>query len=81
MYGSVIWISYKNYKILKKKTLKTWKFNDKNEFICMIQLCGFLIKIKKIKKNLKHENFWVKSCIFERKVDKIDCKSHILYNF
>lgn len=38
-------------------------------------------KNKKIKKNLKHENFWVKSCIFERKVDKIDCKSHILYNF
>lgn len=38
-------------------------------------------KNKKIKKNLKHEIFGVKSCIFERKVDKIDCKSHILYNF
>lgn len=50
MYGSVMWISYKNYKIKKKKNLKTWKFNDKNEFICMIQLCGFLIKIKKFKK-------------------------------
>lgn len=48
MYGSVMWISYKN---------------------------------KKFKKNLKHEHFWVKSCIFERKVDKIDCKSHILNNF
>lgn len=35
---------------LKKKHLKTWKFNDKNEFICMIQLCGFLLKIKKFKK-------------------------------
>lgn len=52
MYGSVMWISYKNYKIKKKTNLKTWKFNDKNEFtcICMIQLCGFLIKIKKLKK-------------------------------
>lgn len=49
MYRSVMWISYKNYKI-KKKHLKTWKFNDKNEFICMIQLCGYLIKIKKLKK-------------------------------
>lgn len=37
-------------KLKKKTNLKTWKFNDKNEFICMIQLCGFLIKIKKLKK-------------------------------
>lgn len=42
MYDSVMWISYKNNKIIKKKTLK-------------------------------HGNFGVKSCSFERKVHKIDC--------
>lgn len=45
LYGFLIRITK-----LKKTKLKTWKFNDKNEFICMIQLCGFLIKIKKLKK-------------------------------
>lgn len=45
LYGFLIRITK-----FKKKNLKTWKFNDKNELICMIQLCGFLIKIKKFKK-------------------------------
>lgn len=40
MYDSVMWISYKNNKIIKKKTLKTWKFGVKS--------CSFERKVRKI---------------------------------
>lgn len=58
MYGSVIWISYKNYKIKKKQNLKHGNLMIKTVYM-YDSVMWISYKNKKIKKNLKHENFWV----------------------